>query len=173
MLRVNRGAVVSDYEGVRSASRAVGIGAWLGAERRMRGVGIDGLAHRTRIPRRSLERLEAGAFDENPDGFARGFVRAVAQALDLDPEEVVSRLAGDPTGRAQRRASGHRLRRPLLIGGLLALALSLGIVGGLRVSNFPDAPAAATVLRHDPVATLWQAVSEADSGKRAAAPTRR
>jgi len=171
--RVTRSAVVSDYEGVRSAPRELGIGAWLSAERRMRGVGIDGLAHRTRIPRRSLERLEAGAFDENPDGFARGFVRAVAEALDLDPDEALLRLAGDPAGRAQQKASGPWRGRPVLIGGLLALGLALAVVGGLRVSSFLEAPAAETVLRRDPVARLWQAVSEADPEPRAAASARR
>ena len=47
------------------------IGFYLARERRMRGISLDELADLTKIPRRSLERLEAGAFDHNPDGFAR------------------------------------------------------------------------------------------------------
>ena len=46
----------------------------------------------TRIPIRSLARLEAGVFDAEPDGFARGFVRTVAIALGLPPDETVARM---------------------------------------------------------------------------------
>ena len=59
---------------------------------------LDDLAALTRIPRRSLERLEGGAFDREGDGFARGFVRTVAEALGLDAEEAVLRLLGEPPG---------------------------------------------------------------------------
>jgi len=72
------------------------IGGYLARERRLRGISLDELADLTKIPRRSLERLEAGAFDRNPDGFARGFVRAVALALGLSAEEAVMRMLAEP-----------------------------------------------------------------------------
>ena len=54
------------------------IGRYIAQQRRLRGIDLAELAARTRIPRRSLERLEAGAFDQSPDGFSRGFVRVPA-----------------------------------------------------------------------------------------------
>jgi hypothetical protein len=75
----------------------VSVGRYLARQRRLRGVSLDELASVTRIPRRSLERLEDGAFDRQSDGFARGFVRTVADALGLDAEEAVLRLIGEPT----------------------------------------------------------------------------
>lgn len=72
------------------------VGCYLERQRRLRGVSLDELAIATRIPRRSLERLESGAFDRQSDGFARGFVRTVAQELGLDVEDAVMRLLGEP-----------------------------------------------------------------------------
>jgi transcriptional regulator with XRE-family HTH domain len=72
------------------------VGRYLARQRRLRGVSLEDLASATRIPRRSLERLESGAFDRQSDGFARGFVRTVAQALGLDVEDAVMRLLGEP-----------------------------------------------------------------------------
>src|SRR4029453_15130270 len=63
------------------------IGAYLARQRELRGFTLDDLAAQTRIPRRSLERLESGVFDRAPDGFVRGFVRTVASALALHPAE--------------------------------------------------------------------------------------
>ena len=74
------------------------VGRYLARQRTLRGVSMDELASVTRIPRRSLERLEDGAFDRQTDGFARGFVRTVAEALGLDAEEAVLRLLGEPSG---------------------------------------------------------------------------
>jgi hypothetical protein len=61
----------------------------------MRGIEIEELAAITRIPLRSLERLESGCFDGQADGFVRMFVRTVAEALGLDPEDVVARMLSE------------------------------------------------------------------------------
>lgn len=104
-----------------------GIGAYLARQRRLRGIDLDELAALTRIPRRSLERLEAGAFDGPPDGFARGFVRTVALALGLDPEDAVSRMLREPELPYGRRLPNPR--RVAAAGGVLLLLL--GLVAGL------------------------------------------
>lgn len=101
-----------------------GIGAYLARQRRLRGISLDELATLTRIPRRSLERLERGAFDGPPDGFVRGFVRTVAEAIGLDPEEAVTRMLREPELR--RGAAVPSLRRVAAVGTLLLLALGLG-----------------------------------------------
>jgi cytoskeletal protein RodZ len=73
----------------------------------LRGITLEGLAESTRIPVRALARLEAGVFDAEPDGFARGFVRTVALALGLPPDETVARML--PEADASDRQRG-RLR---------------------------------------------------------------
>jgi transcriptional regulator with XRE-family HTH domain len=74
------------------------IGAYLARQRQLRGVSLEELAGRLRIPVRSLQRLEDGAFDRDPDGFARGFVRTVAIALGLPPDETVARMLPEAHG---------------------------------------------------------------------------
>jgi cytoskeletal protein RodZ len=107
----------------------------------LRGVSIDELASLTRIPRRSLERLEAGAFDGTPDGFVRGFVRTVAEALGLDPVDAVNRLLREPReDEAVLLAKLRHERRKLALRmGLAAAALVLALaLGRLLVWMFAD-----------------------------------
>ena len=108
------------------------IGSYLARQRRLRGVSVDELASLTRIPRRSLERLEAGAFDDTPDGFVRGFVRTVAEALGLDPDEAVNRLLREPReDEALLLAKARHQRRKLALRlGLAAAALLLVLALG-------------------------------------------
>lgn len=69
------------------------IGDELRQERLRQGLTLDAVAQRTRIPLRSLEAIEAGAFDRLPGlVFARNFVRLYAVDLKLDPEALVVRL---------------------------------------------------------------------------------
>jgi hypothetical protein len=98
---------VSEDAQVASRERAEPIGAYLARQRVLRGITLEGLAETTRIPVRSLARLEAGVFDAAPDGFARGFVRTVALALGLPPDETVARML--PEANADDRQRG-RLR---------------------------------------------------------------
>ncbi len=100
------------------------IGEYLARERELRGITLDELAESTRIPLRSLERLEAGAFDRDPDGFARGFVRTVAEALGLEPDQTVIRMLPEP-GPASA-GTGIPTSRTLLLA-LLAAAIAVGV----------------------------------------------
>ena len=147
------------------------IGSYLARQRRLRGVSVDELASLTRIPRRSLERLEAGAFDGTPDGFVRGFVRTVAEALGLDPDDAVNRLLREPRedealllarrGTQRREAAaaggprGRRARSAALVLGRLAVWMFAG-------ESQSDAP---VVYRHDTLRDL-AAAPEAKPGSR-------
>ncbi len=135
------------------------IGAYLSRQRRLRGISLDELSDLTRIPRRSLERLEGGAFDTQADGFARGFVRSVALALGLDADEAVSRLLGEPPEEDEEQGAGQALRaRWLAAAAVASLLLLLGLAAwGLRAlwGGLPEAPSPAPLqLRRDAVRAL-------------------
>jgi transcriptional regulator with XRE-family HTH domain len=124
---VSADAAVAGREGAEA------IGAYLQRQRTLRGISLDELAEATRIPVRSLRRLEAGAFDREPDGFARGFVRTVASALGLPPDETVARMLPEASGEASRRGRGRAVARRF------AAALALAAVIGLAVLAFGGA----------------------------------
>jgi transcriptional regulator with XRE-family HTH domain len=136
-----------------------GIGGYLASQRKLRGISLDELASLTKIPRRSLERLESGAFDTHPDGFVRGFVRTVAAALGLDPDESVMRLLPEPDWEADEApapspVAGARLARAAALA-LAAAALVAAIWLAATWRSVPPEPEAPpVVLRRDPVREL-------------------
>jgi hypothetical protein len=121
----------------------ISIGAYLARQRRLRGISVNELAELTKIPTRSIERMEAGAFDGNPDGFVRGFVRAIAVALGLDPEEAVMRMLGEPTDLAGAAKAPALLldRRLLVISALLVAILGFGLAIWGLASRAPTSSA--------------------------------
>jgi hypothetical protein len=141
-----------------SAPSSRGIGAWLARQRRLRGISLDELESLTRVPRRSLERLEAGVYDASPDGFARGFVRTVASAIGLDPDDAVARMLSEvvlPPARRRSRAVPVLLLLAALLGlgGLVVLAAGLvPIPRGLGLPGPAGAPG--EVRRRDFVSEL-------------------
>jgi hypothetical protein len=86
------------------------------------------LAALTRIPLRSLERLENGHFDGETDGFVRGFVRSVAGALGLDADDAIARMLREPTERSWEGKAVGRGARQLLALMLLGVVLILSIL---------------------------------------------
>lgn len=65
---------------------------YLVSARKQRGLTINDIATVTRIPVRSLERLESGLFEELPaDVFVRGFLRSYARCVGLNAEETIRR----------------------------------------------------------------------------------
>lgn len=119
--------------------RVASVGAYLAVQRRMRRISLDELADRTRIPRRNLERLEAGAFDAVPDGFSRGFVRSVADALGLDPDEAVMHLMREPPA-DDPVSAGRRRRRVLLFRTVAAVVALVALLLLLRLALAMLAP---------------------------------
>jgi hypothetical protein len=171
-------------EGEAGALAAESIGRYLSQQRRLRGISIAQLAELTRIPVRSIERLEAGHFDDDIDGFVRGFVRTVSEALGLDPEDALARMLSEPRGEPEgARPLGLLLARSLV--GLCVVALIALGIGLVRSAVRDDAttsagvPAAPVVWRNDPVRALAEANAAArrdvaeDAVGAAAASTRR
>jgi hypothetical protein len=111
-----------------TGERAEAIGAYLARQRQLRGITLEELSTATRIPMRSLQRLETGAFDREPDGFARGFVRTVAVALGLPPDETVARMLPEATETSRRSGFRDRLGRRAFAASALLVLLGLGIL---------------------------------------------
>ena len=139
----------------RSAGHSVG--QYLANQRRLRRISLEELSERTRIPRRNLERLESGAFDATADGFTRGFVRTVAEALGLDANEAVMRLVDEPRADELRALVAARRAVMWRVAALVAVAM-LVVVGGiylvLRAPAHEDAKAPAVTWRRDAVRGL-------------------
>ena len=131
------------------------LGGWLAKQRELRGIRLEELAALTRLPVRSLERLEAGAFDGQQDGFVRGFVRTVAVAIGLDPEDAVARLLAEPEARPGRRLPDLRRVAVAAVGlaGVLALGLAVWEMARARAGVETRAPAPSHV-RRDAVRAL-------------------
>jgi hypothetical protein len=142
--------------GSAEAEEPFALGSWLARQRELRGISREELSALTRLPIRSLERLEAGAFDGQQDGFVRGFVRTVAVAIGLDPDDAVARLLAEPAARPRRRALDPRRVAVAAVGLLGAAALAAALVEWVqRTPAPPNAEAEeAAILRPDPVRAL-------------------
>ena len=149
------------------------IGVYLARQRELRGISLDDLAASTRIPRHSLERLESGAFDVRPDGFARAFVRTVAVALGLEPDDTVNRMRSEPES-ARARARAARRSRIVLAVVAAALAAAIPVVWINWIAPAPPEAVAAKpagaagdpelVFRPDAVRRLAESMGAARSG---------
>ena len=144
-----REATTGGPEG-RAPERPASIGHYLAGQRRLRGISLDELSSTTRIPRRNIERLENGALDAAPDGFSRGFVRAIAEALGLDPDEAVMRLMAEPGGEDVEAVDLVARRRLVALVAFLALGVGLvGVVSWLLIGALLSRPEEAMpVLRY-------------------------
>ncbi len=72
-----------------------GVGARLREAREARGMTVEAVAKVTRVPVASLQAIEVEDFASLPAPvFARGFVRAYAQAVGLDSAELLRSLRG-------------------------------------------------------------------------------
>lgn len=70
-----------------------GIGEELRRERARQGLTLEAVSKRTKIPLRSLEAIEANAFERLPGiVFARNFVRLYAVDLKVDADALIARL---------------------------------------------------------------------------------
>jgi cytoskeletal protein RodZ len=75
-------------------------GERLRRERETQGIRLEEIARATKIGVRFLEALERDDFDTLPgDVFARGYVRAYAEHLGIDPEELVEEYERESAGR--------------------------------------------------------------------------
>ena len=141
------------------------IGEYLRRQRILRGMSAEELADLTRIPLRSLERLESGHFDGETDGFVRGFVRTVAVALGLDTDDTVARMLQEPEASAwERHGPGRSAKQAfaaavfLLL--LVCLFLGLRAAWGMLLGDASQPASREVVVWRDPVHSLAAATGE-------------
>ncbi len=73
----------------------VQFGARLKQQREARALSVPDVVKMTKIPERSLNLLEGGAFDELPgDVFVRGFLKSYCRAVGLDTDETIQAYDG-------------------------------------------------------------------------------
>jgi len=155
--------------GGAQAPERFSIGRYLASQRELRGISLDELSARTKIPRRNLERLESGAFDAQSDGFVRGFVRTVADALGLDAKEAVMRMVGEPAGGDDELLWRRRVRIGVLtalIGGVLLIGMGLGLRYATRWVVEPTGGPPDHVYRRDVVRALAEGEHDGGAAKK-------
>jgi cytoskeletal protein RodZ len=92
-------------------------GEELKRERELRGISLREVAENTKVNLRYLSALESNEFEHLPGGvFNRGFVRAYAQYIGVDPDAMVDAYTLEEQGQASRgrardRDSFHRPQR--------------------------------------------------------------
>jgi len=141
------------------------IGEYLRRQRILRGMSAEELADLTRIPLRSLERLESGQFDGENDGFVRGFVRTVAVALGLDTEDTISRMLQEPQASAWERHGPGRSAKQLFATIVFLLLLGCLFLGfraawSLLLGDASRPASREVVIWRDPVHALADATGE-------------
>ncbi len=145
-------------------SPALAFGEELRRERQIREISIEEISSATKISIRLLTALEEGNLERLPaPAFTRGFIRAYALHLGIDPEEKVNAYLSDLAGGSREAASpkkarprsrffrGRRGSASLMVGGVAAILLVLGFIASPQRR---DRSAASTIAapRSEPVA---------------------
>ena len=116
-------------------------GELIRAHREAKGLSVEDLALRFKLSTRSLYALEEGRLDHMPSHavYAKGFVRAYAQAVGVDnddlreglalmfPEEMLAEVPGVPSPISTKAVAGKRGDGMV---GLLLVLIVVGILGG-------------------------------------------
>lgn len=90
------------------------IGQLLKQARKRKRKTLGQIAGETKIPKSTLEALEADDFSRLPDSpFAKGFVRNYAQTVNLDPEKAIAVFRRDREASKSREILPRGLTRPL------------------------------------------------------------
>jgi cytoskeletal protein RodZ len=128
-------------------------GEELRRERIVREISLEEISTATKISLRLLNALEASDVSRLPaPTFTRGFIRAYARHLGIDPEEKVNAYLADLAGGAPDAPSaksahprsrfwrGRRSTAGTIVGGVSGVLLVLGLIASLERRPRPAAP---------------------------------
>jgi cytoskeleton protein RodZ len=114
------------------------LGEFLRGERQARGISLQQIAADTRISLKMLQAIEEGDVEKLPAPvLIKGFLRAYAQRVGLDPEEVIigyQDLIEEVGARQQANEQLHHRKHPKSSKKrFFALFLALGLLAGLAI----------------------------------------
>jgi len=119
----------------RQTGEATTFGEILRRERQLRAISLSEISAATKISVSHLEALERNDFAALPGGaFSKGFLRAYALHVGLDPEEMVNHYLYEIAGRSEHDGAGRsadseesiRSRQRWLVLGIAAILLLAG-----------------------------------------------
>jgi len=138
----------------------VSFGEELKRNRLIREVPLESIAAATKISVRHLQELERGDFQRLPAPvFTRGFIRAYAGFLGLDPDEMVNAYLSEIGGAAARAAASSAKpveRAPstrFIVLGIVAAAIAVLVGAGIWRNSHRARPAAGKPASLPPVST--------------------
>jgi cytoskeletal protein RodZ len=109
-------------------------GRWLVRERELRGLARDEVTRATRLAPGVVEALESGEEGRIPPrAYVVGYLRSYAQAVGLDPDEVVLRFreAAGPDGGPAVAAQRKRVAPSAIVGVAVAVAAAAAALWAL------------------------------------------
>jgi hypothetical protein len=144
------------------AGEGGGFGVFLKTQREARGISLEMIAERTYIQPEILVCIETERIDRLPEPvYIKGFVRAYAEAIDVDPAEAVLRYERhhaayqQALSARQLRGRRRRLRRMMLTSVLMG---SLVLAAALLLSNAPrEAAKTPSIPPEEPISPEMQA----------------
>ncbi len=131
-------------------SHYAGVGEELSRVRRERDIDLETVARELHIQIHYLTAIEEGRFDQLPgDAYARGFLRAYADYLDLDSDQLLASFGRDAAAPPSPRPRAVNLpradedwRRPSTLLIAVSLLAAMIAVGVWQFSADPEAPPA-------------------------------
>jgi cytoskeletal protein RodZ len=122
-------------------------GAYLKAQRELRGISLEEISNETKIPVRHLQALEGNEQDELPDEvFVKGYIKAYADSIGADADEVLSAYDETVLAPIREEAENQRIieeslnrRKKNTFVGILSVVIIAGLAaaGYLYISNEP------------------------------------
>ncbi|MFQ5716677.1 MAG: RodZ domain-containing protein [Nitrospinales bacterium] len=160
-------------------------GNYLKNERELRGIPLEEIADRTKIPLRFLQALEDNNFDEIPgEVFIKGFIRSYAKSIGASAEETLA--AFDESVGKQRREEAQKLenkshllyekrqkfRKMVLLGFISLAVLFAGVKAYQSITETSKLESETAVSQSDtaPLATPAEPVRPPDNASPLAKP---
>lgn len=135
-----------------------GFGVFLKEQREGKGISLQAVAGRTNIQPEILMLIDAELIEQLPETvYVRGFVRAYAEAIGVDPKAAVLRYERHYAAYRQALSARHLRGRRRLVRRVLLVGVLVGVLLGALflavVSFLPEDPAGSPAERTDTTAS--------------------